>query len=295
VSFCDSNFSLRKSRFWHTMTSTTTTTTTTAVKLHQVDLNKIDERDEFKQQQQPPPPHHSCQTKCVPKPIDSDILASKIRSLSSSSTNSSINTAHNLSSNLEEDEERFYDAIEAELANLSLLNQNNNNNNNNNTTSTNSNISSNGNNNSNNTTSSNNTSIDLDMDERFFDTKTSRHASEMSESSVLAQLSPRSLLMQNGSNKPMCVFEIENDADNDNDDVIIDDNGNLDNGGGDNKDDDVVVVVAENVKEEAMGDLTPPQLGEGVVCDEDNEEMDDGREDAELETAWSFWIDRYIQ
>lgn len=266
------------------MTSTTTTSTT-AIKLHQVDLNKIDEREEFKQQQQPP--HHSCQTKCLPKPIDSDILASKIRSLSSSSTNSSINTTHNLSSNLEEDEERFYDAIEAEQANLSLLNQNNNN-------TTNSNISNGNNNSSNNTTSSNNTSIDLDMDERFFDTKTSRHASEMSESSVLAQLSPRSLLMQNGSNKPMCVFEIENDDDDDNDDVIIDDNGNLDNDGGDNKDDDVV-VVAENVKEDAMRDLTSPQLGEGVVCDEDNEEMDDGREDAELETAWSFWIDRYIQ
>lgn len=116
--------------------------------------------------------------------------------------------------------------------------------------------------------STNNTEVsDL---EQFYDTKTSRHASEMSESSVLGQLSPRNLVPSSTLPPlPNESYDMENEYD---DDVIIVD------------EEPIVKVMSPQI----------PTLNRDIVCDDDDDDIDIDEEDidAELETSWSFWIDR---
>lgn len=126
--------------------------------------------------------------------------------------------------------------------------------------------------------STNNTEVsDL---EQFYDTKTSRHASEMSESSVLGQLSPRNLVPSSTLPPlPNENYDMENEYD---DDVIIVD------------EEPIVKVMSPMFIANTDNTKQIPTLNQGIVCDDDDDDIDIDEEDidAELETSWSFWIDR---
>lgn len=172
--------------------------------------------------------------------------------------------------------------------------------------------------------------------EHYYDTKTSRHASEMScESSpsspkCVGQFSPPPLLPRIQQALPLKKEETREAPKfnhyNDNDDASDD----TDDGGGGN--DDVIIRdekyecsstyafaidepktvhhsetdVADEEQSQVQLPLHPPQLAEGIMCDDDeakksgvenhHDDVDDQEtcQDAELETAWSFWIDKYV-
>lgn len=168
----------------------------------------------------------------------------KAPSVSSSSSSSLLmNNPNNTS--IDEDDERFYDAVDDAFSSLvSNLNINHK------------------------LRKSDDYPNDIDLDDDdddrpcFFDTTTSRHASEMSDCSVIGNL-PR-------FNKPSIAYDDifePSSASNSNGSRLLGYNGSNDNNVHLNKEND---------------------LDKNCIADDDDEDV----KDVELETAWSFWIDR---
>ena len=182
--------------------------------------------------------------KTAPKLTNGNKL--KAPSVSSSSSSSLLMNNPNNNTSIDEDDDRFYDAVDAAdsdtfsslVSNLNINHK---------------------------LRKSEDYPNDVDLedddDDRpcFFDTATSRHASEMSDCSVIGNL-PR-------FNKPSIAYDdiFEPSSASNSNGRLLGYNGSNDNNMHLNKEND-----------------------KNCIADDDEEDV----KDVELETAWSFWIDR---